>query len=454
MSVPPSRRRTRAQRLASGRAPRLASGLTALTLGLAGATVPIAAPAHAAPEWSPTMCAAWESSDPGLEVPWHMDRLGYDNLDMLGIDGSGVTIAVIDSGVNPTASALYEGSDITVENFAQVLDNDQYKNKDGDVVGLDCMHGSFVVGMLAAQPGVDSRSKFRGIAPGASVIAMRALEGSTPAVSRKEGQSEPLEPTIEAVDAAVEAGVDIINISQQGPESDPEFARAIARAVDAGILVVAAAGNQGPGAGNSYPAAYPGVMAVGMTTNTDAAEPRSQSGPDMEVSVAAPGAGVVAGVPLCVVGVDNGCNERPDDGAHGAYLNQTGTSFAAPLVAGAAALVMERYPDMTAEQVKKRLEDTADPTGAASPDKVLGHGIINPYRALVAPFGADQQPSTTPAPPEPSRYAPPPKDDNSLQRNIALGVAGTALGVVGVAAVVTAALPSGRSRRWRPAKHE
>lgn len=400
---------------------------------LVAGTVTPAAPAAAAPDdgskYKPDTCQTFRSADPPGEA-WQMDRLRIPDLHQIAT-GKGVTIAVIDTGVFLGYSDNMKGVDFTWRNFTGTD-----KAKEGIV---DCNHGSFVASLIAAQPGADPDFEFSGIAPDASIVALRALQES----SSKPNEPEPLTPVVEAVEEAIAMKVDIISISQQGTDSDA-YAAAIKRAQDAGILVVAAAGNNG-GAGKTYPAAYPGVMSVAMTTQADVADEKSQYGGGMQISVAAPGSGVVGAYPLCKLGTPN-CDHNAGPVAYG---SDVGTSFATPLVSGAAALVMERYPDMSAQQVKQLLEDTADDPVGGVPDEKLGYGIINPYRALMAP-----------RPPKSSEgggkdrgevHIPPVQQDaDHTQRNTALAVAGISLGIVAVAGVVAAALPAGRRRGWRP----
>jgi len=411
----------------------VASGLAAIALIVGGLTVGVPALAHAEGEadYTQTACQRYASAAPKGRA-WQVDRLRYDDLHAIAT-GKGVTVAVIDTGAAVGATPELKRISLQVANFAGTD-----KQNNGMV---DCLHGSFVMSLLAA--GKDPDTGFSGIAPDVHVLAIRSLQES-------EGKEDP-GPTIQAFQAAIDAGVDIISISQQSAVDDPSYRAVVKKAVDAGILVVAAAGNSGP-AGPSYPAAYPGVMAVGMTDESDVANPNSQYDPNppsgvsrMPISVAAPGGAVLGMLPQCFP-TDKDC--PPDTGP--AYFSSTGTSFATPIVAGAAALVMERFPSLTAAQVKQLLENTADTPANGPGDRQLGHGIINPYRALVGPRPVPA-PSSTPSGGGVDRVPPLEQVTNTAQRDTALAVAGASLGVVGVAGVVAAALPSGRRRRWRPA---
>ena len=399
---------------------------------VAGSVTP-AVPAAAAPDdskYTPETCETFVSAPPPAEA-WQMDRLRIPELHRIAT-GKGVTIAVIDTGVFLGYSDYMNGVDFTWRNFTGTD-----RAREGRV---DCAHGSFVVSLIAAQPGADPDHEFSGIAPDASIVALRALQVS----SSKPDDPEPLGPVIDAIDEAIRMKVDIISISQQGTNSDA-YAAAVKKAQDAGILVVAAAGNNGA-AGKTYPAAYPGVMAVGMTTPADVADEKSQYGGGMQISVAAPGSGVVGLYPLCKPG-SSGCSH---DAGPAAYGSDVGTSFATPLVAGAAALVMERYPELSAQEVKQLLERTADDPVGGVPDEKLGYGIINPYRALMGPRPPESSGGGTGEERSDVHIPPVSNEVDHTQRNTALAVAGISLGIVTVAGVVAAALPAGRRRGWRP----
>jgi subtilisin family serine protease len=138
-------------------------------------------------------------------------------------------------------------------------------------------------------------------------------------------------------------------------------------------MVVAATGN---GASNrkSYPAAYPGVVAVGATDNQDQRARFSQYGE--WVSVTAPGVDILAAFPTYASGMPG-----KDYGAI------SGTSMATPAVAGLAALVRSQYPQLKQADVKKHMELTSDDQGDKGFDIYYGHGRINVARALATPPG-------------------------------------------------------------------
>ena len=224
---------------------RVGAALAAGVLVVGGLT-PVSAQA-ADPPYRPRACETRFSGGDGSD-PWQVDRLRIPQLHQIAT-GKGVTVAVLDTGVFAGSSPYLTGVDlVTKYNFTGTD-----KATEGRV---DCYHGTFVVSLLAAQPGADPNSDFSGIAPDVEVIAMRVLQRS----SQSPNDLEPLDPVVDAVNKAVDLGVDIISISQQGTDR-ADYKAAIKRAVDAGILVVAASGNNGA-SGPTYPANYPGVMAV------------------------------------------------------------------------------------------------------------------------------------------------------------------------------------------------
>ena len=162
----------------------------------------------------------------------------------------------------------------------------------------------------------------------------------------------------EGVDWAVAHGADVINLSLGGSAAGTALKTAIAHAVKSDVVVVAAAGNDGTTA-KFYPAALPGVVAVGATTTGGSARASfSQHG--SWVDVAAPGVDIL------------GANRKGSG-----YLSGDGTSFAAPLVSGVAALIRASRPTLSAAAVVTSLTATAS-------TKTLGfaHGKVDAYKAL------------------------------------------------------------------------
>jgi len=188
--------------------------------------------------------------------------------------------------------------------------------------------------------------------------------------------------------AAVDRGARILNLSLGGPGDGAVLRDAVEYAVERGVLVVAAAGNESTDE-PSYPAAYPGVLAVAATDwegDTFWATNRGDW-----IDLAAPGASIAV--------------TRLAAGPAHAYAAGDGTSFASPLVAGAAALVWAAHPGLPASAVAARLTASAADAGPAGIDPVYGHGLLDvaaavrgdPRVTFRPPAGDPKEPNGTPA---------------------------------------------------------
>lgn len=342
---------------------------------------------------------------------WHREALDFERVWEF-TEGAGIQIAVLDTGVEAvhpqfSRGAIAGGNSIVASPFSPLQ---------------DCAaHGTAVAGLIAARPlgGTD----VVGIAPAATIVPIRVSNDP------EEGSEADLAA---GVREAVLRGVDVINVSITTGLPDT-ICPAVASAVEAGVVVVAASGNQGDDSQASYPAECPGVIAVGATEqNEDGGQSAASFSQISEaVSVAAPGAGV--------------WTTYPDTN----HANPDGTSFAAPLVSGTVALMLDVHPDLTPEQVRHRLEVTADRPPGPLPDERLGYGVINPYQAVTAvlPEESGAAPQVEVGPVPPVTESPPP---NHTQRNRALlvGVIG-AVGALGILIFAAATRRAG-PRSWRP----
>ncbi|CAL9426001.1 hypothetical protein SUDANB145_01948 [Streptomyces sp. enrichment culture] len=292
-------------------------------------------------------------------TPWSLQRLLLDQL-WGEATGKGVTVAVIDTGVDDSNAQLRGAMASGGKDYVGSTDGTE------DIEG----HGTRVAGIIAARQ--MKGTGFVGIAPDAKILSFRYTGGE-----EKEGNSKTMS---QAIRDAVAKGAEIINISSDtaAKEDNLELRSAVAAAVDAGVLVVAAAGNDGADgkSADTYPASYPGVLAVAASDRNDERAYFSQAGEF--VDIAAPGVGMVSTVPK------------------GGQCTADGTSFAAPYVAGVAALLKEKNPKWSAAQIATRIEETAQRPGRG-PNRFLGWGVIDPVAAL----SADSTPATTPTPDPP-----------------------------------------------------
>ncbi|HET6287829.1 MAG TPA: S8 family serine peptidase, partial [Amycolatopsis sp.] len=228
----------------------------------------------------------------------------------------------------------------------------------------------------------------------------------------------------------------VLNLSLAGQEDIPAIRQAVAYAVSRDVLVVAAAGNAQRDTTTelpSYPAAYDGVLGVGAVDINGARMPGSQIGG--YVDLVAPGAKV-----LTTTRVDG----------H-AYVD--GSSFAAPFVAGTAALVRAAWPTLRAAEVTRRLIATADPARGGRNSDAYGAGLVNPYRAVTDGIDPDRPaalPAHVPAPPDQARLDEAAKERSTSETSRLLTV--IALGALLAAGLVAVVLPSGRRRNWRPGR--
>ncbi|MGW6691630.1 type VII secretion-associated serine protease mycosin [Streptomyces sp. NPDC054961] len=354
--------------------------------------------------------------------PWALQRLLLDELwaQTKGrtSDGKSVRVAVIDTGVDRVNPQLSDAIDIAAG--ADLLD----PKGDGtnDTVG----HGTKVAGLIAGRP--KPGTGFVGIAPEATIIAIRQNDG------QGNGNAESMSV---AIDHAVSKGAQIINISQDTDvplTQDSKLGQAVKKAIDANVVVVASAGNDGLTGQKraTYPAAFPGVLAVGSSDRNN--ERAAFSQPGSFVGIAAPGVDMVSTVPGFGQCVDNG------------------TSFSAPYVAGVAALVRAEHPQWSAQQVVWQLQNTAE-RSVNGHDDYVGWGVVDPVRALTqdhetpkAPV-PDQGPPPAAAPePAAMRTGETARERDERLGTYALGIGGVLIAVISGTAVV---VREARNRRRR-----
>jgi subtilisin family serine protease len=259
--------------------------------------------------------------------------------------GRGMTIAVIDSGVDAHHPSLKNAQLTVVDATKRGID------------GPD-MHGTAIAGIISASGGMI------GIAPEAKIVAVRAF------ASEKLGSPPETDATTLAiaVDTAFSRGARIFNMSFAG-RREPLLIEAIDAAYAQGAVFVAAAGNDGPDAPPAYPAAHDKVIAITATDEEDEIYDYANRGG--YVLAAAPGVNILA--PVTGQGFD--------------YLS--GTSFAAAHVTGVIALMMERNPHLAAQDVRRILVDSAHDLGEAGQDSEFGAGLTDAYGSLLLVGGAN-----------------------------------------------------------------
>lgn len=346
-------------------------------------------------------------------VPWPQQVYGPDRLAGIA-DGARVVVAVIDSGVDAghpqLAGQVRPGKDFLRPGDGQT-----------DCVG----HGTAVASIIAGRG--RSGVGFRGLAPGAEILPIRVTERQI-VDGQPDGTGVSAATLAEAVDWAVAHDADIINLSLATTTDNQALRAAVANAVRRDVVVVAAVGNlHGQGDPTPYPAAYPGVIGVAAVGADGQRAPDSQVGP--YVDIAAPGVDITAAARVR------------------GLANYSGTSFATPFVAGAAALIRQRFPELSAAEVSARILATADPAPGGMADPGYGHGLLDPVRAVTARIDPAQPEELVPVIGQPVQ--PRPDDRPRWQRVAAMTVA--ALGALAAIAItlVATAWPPGRTRRWR-----
>ncbi|OIV37934.1 hypothetical protein BIV57_08325 [Mangrovactinospora gilvigrisea] len=359
-----------------------AAGLLLLVLALL-ADAPSAA---ASPVPAPTT-AATASADPIRARQWYLDTLGAPRA-WTQTRGRGITVAVLDTGVaaaNPDlAGSVLPGHDFVTGTAGP------------DNTGR---HGTGMAALIAGHGhGPGDAQGVLGVAPQARILPVRVIldDGDHPAKTPKtpNAPANPLDPVSAGIRWAVDHGADVINLSlgDDGPGAHPDSGEdaAIRYALAHGVPVVSSAGNGGADADRtSYPAAYPGVIAVAAVTRAGARADFSTR--RWYTTVAAPGLDVVVPAP------DN------------RYYLAWGTSAAAALVSGTVALIRARHPRLTPAQIRTALEQSARAGPAdGRPDGDIGAGTVSVPAALAAADRAARQrpqpavPAPSPAPAGPS----------------------------------------------------
>lgn len=311
---------------------------------------------------------------------WHLDAVGAERARKAST-GTGVTVAVIDSGVDATRPTL----------AGQLLPGAQFGQPTSPTGQKDTAptkgHGTMVSGIIAGRGGPSYFDPI-GVAPGAKILPIAVDESSSNIAS--------------AIQWATDRGAKVINLSLIGRgAAPPALDSAIQYAMSRDVVVIASAGNvdqTGPTVAN--PASIPGVLAVSGVDRNQGPWSNSARGP--QVGISAPAVQIVGPVPTTA---------GPDGLAQG-----DGTSFAAPIVAGTAALIRAKYPKLDAPNVINRLLRSAIDRGAHGRDPIYGYGTLDAGRAvslpirlvsgnpLLAPAGGA---AATPAPVEPSASAVP-----------------------------------------------
>ena len=292
----------------------------------------------------PTASAA-TTNDTDRSRQWALDQAGFESAWDLA-DGTGVTVAVVDTGVQASHPDL----------AGQVLAGYRFFHSGSTPNSApmspaydDNGHGTHVAGIIAAV--ANNTRGIAGGAPGACILPVKVLNASGSGWDSDVARG---------IDWAVTNGAKVINLSL-GSGSPGATDVAVDNAVANDVMVFAAAGNGGAGAAPEYPGANANAIAVASVTSALARSSFSTTG--SYVDIAAPGSGIWSTYPTS------------------GYASLSGTSMATPYAAATGALIRSRFPAWTVAQVRQRLLDTANDLGATGPDDEYGYGFIDPAAA-------------------------------------------------------------------------
>ncbi len=324
---------------------------------------------------------------------WGIKRVGFTTdadsaWNSVGEKPASVVVAVIDSGLD------WNHKDFAWENIWQnpgeIPDNGIDDDGNGyvdDAIGWDFFHGSnkpwdydghgtFVTGIIAATQ--NNVTGIAGINPHAKIMVLKALNsfGHTRASF-----------IAEAVLYAANHGAQVINLSVGGKNRTRAEEQAISYALSKGIVVVVAAGNEGTDVADFGPASLEGVITVTATDPNDKRAMFANWGSGIDI--AAPGVDILSlrGRRTDLMRDLPGTDYQPDSafvGSDKRYFRASGTSFAAPIVAGTASLLISKNPNLRAEQVKRILLHSAKDIETPGIDQLTGYGLLDAKAALAA----------------------------------------------------------------------
>jgi subtilisin family serine protease len=299
------------------------------------------APLPAGVRFMETEDLTWQRHVEPLEVlQWQFQVLNLPS----EASGEGVIIAISDDGIQGDHPDL-------IGRMLPGFDGDSGSilNPNTNYAGEDDFHGTHTAGLALARINGEGG---RGIAHNARLMPIRVFD-ETGFI----GQFR----AARALRWAVDNGANIISASWGGSGYSATMYETITYALERGVVIVASAGNSGQ-FDSTYPSAYPGVIRVGASTPTNTRASFSSFGDTL--SLLAPGVELISSIPI-------------DD-----YGYLSGTSMAAPLVAGAAAAALEQHPDWTPYQVKYALMASATDLGEPGWDADTGAGLLNPIGVI------------------------------------------------------------------------
>ncbi|MEU6390717.1 type VII secretion-associated serine protease mycosin [Streptomyces sp. NPDC046939] len=289
---------------------------------------------------------------------WHLDAMKADQMWRTST-GKGVTVAVIDTGVNADHPDL-RGQVLPGEDLAEGPAGDEHTDYDG--------HGTGIAGMIAGTGAGNGGNGAFGLAPGAKILPIR-LPQAEKAANGAQSDEWTLEGAAKGIRYAADHGAKVINISQAATGETPRLTEAVRYALGKGSLIFAGVGNDGATTNLvQYPAATPGVVGVAAIDRNGRRTKESTYG--SQVDIAAPGMDIV-----------HAC------GGKTGYCRTHGTSDATALASASAALIWSKHPDWTNNQILRVILNTI---GGVKDDNnkrsdYIGYGAVRPRIALTDP---------------------------------------------------------------------
>ena len=289
--------------------------------------------------------AASDTNDPYIENQIHLSQIQAIKAWDVVRSNTNITIAVLDTGADYNHPDL-KGNLLPGINLVNPSRSAQDDNG----------HGTEVIGVLAAEG--NNKIGVSGVLWKAKILPIKVLDKNAVA---------DLDLVAKGIHAALDRGAKIILMSVSSMSYSQALTNAVNRAEASGAILVAASGNEGDRV--AYPAAYPTVIAVGGVRANNQPITESNSGPELNL--------MATGLNVYTTKLG------------GRYGTFSGTSAAAPQVAGAAALVLARHPNLKPIDVRQLLYQTAQDLGVPGWDKSTGYGLLNVHKAVTTPMSMD-----------------------------------------------------------------
>ena len=326
---------------------------------------------------------------------YFLETLNVQPLWDMGLQGQGITVAVIDSGVNLEKDLQINPKKAKPD--SRVIEQVTFNSNSGhanDATG----HGTHVAGIIAGS-GYRSDGLYAGIAPQVNIISLKICDDMGMAY-----ESDAIEAMQWVLEHKDQFNIRVVNMSVNSTQESSYHSSPLNAAAEIlwfnGVVVVASVGNKGAGGGyntaNAAPANDPFVITVGATDEHQSPDPSddtlasfSSHGTTSDgfnkPELVAPGTEIIS-----ILGPENWIPEYPDHVVmNGEYFRLSGTSMSAPMVAGAAALLLQDEPYLTPDQVKFRLMDSARFIGGGSAylninAAVAGHSLASANTGVTA----------------------------------------------------------------------